>query len=176
MALQAVPLGLTLAGEQLAPRGAASQLTAPDDVFTCADGLLLGVSVTDDAQWRALAVEIPDLDRPEWGTNPGRLAGAAALTEVLRAAIGAQSRPYWLWRLRAAGIPVGYPLTFDELRTHEQVRRLGQLPTVDTRHWGPVTTGGSPWRFSGHDTRWTAPPLAGEHTAQILDELGVTPP
>jgi crotonobetainyl-CoA:carnitine CoA-transferase CaiB-like acyl-CoA transferase len=176
MALQAVPLGLALAGEQPAPRGAASQLTAPDDVLTCADGLHLGISVTSDAQWRGLCAAVEGLDRPEWATNAGRLAGLDELTEVLSAAFARRTRPYWLWRLRAAGVPLGYPLTFDELRTHEQVHRLGQLPAVDTKHWGDVTTGGSPWRFSGHDTRWTAPPLAGEHTAEILAELGVTAP
>jgi crotonobetainyl-CoA:carnitine CoA-transferase CaiB-like acyl-CoA transferase len=172
MALQAVPLGLTLAGERLAAKGAASQLTAPDDVFTCADGLHLGVSVTSEEQWAALCGEVDGLDRPEWRTNDGRLADPV-LGEALRTAFAARSRPYWLWRLRKAGVPVGYPLTFDELRSHRQVDRLGQLSTVDTHHWGQVTTGGSPWRFSGHDTHWSAPPLAGEHTAEILKELGI---
>jgi formyl-CoA transferase len=176
MTLQSVPLGLTLAGERLRPHGGASQLTAPDDVFRCADGLHLGVSVTDDAQWRALCDVLgePDL-AARFPCNTDRLGARDELTALLRAAFGTDTRPYWLWRLRATRVPYGYPLTFDELRDHQQVARLGQLPTVDTRG-GPVVTGGSPWRFSGHDTRWTAPPLAGEHSAEIARELGVELP
>jgi crotonobetainyl-CoA:carnitine CoA-transferase CaiB-like acyl-CoA transferase len=174
MALQTVPLSLTLAGERLRPRGAASQLTAPDDVFTCADGLHIGVSATSEPQWLALceAIERPDLaGAPEYATNADRMAHAAELTTVLRETIGARTRPYWLWRLRHTHVPYGYPLTFEDLRVHEQVRRLGHLPTVPTRNWGPLVTGGSPWRFSRHDTRWTQPPLAGEHTDEILAEV-----
>jgi crotonobetainyl-CoA:carnitine CoA-transferase CaiB-like acyl-CoA transferase len=179
MAVQGVPLALTLAGERLAPRGGASQLTAPDDVFRCADGLHLGISVTDDAQWRALCAAIGEpalADEPGYASNADRLARASELTTRLRAAVGVRTRPYWLWKLKDARVPYGYPLTFEDLRSHEQVRLLGQLPTVDTAHWGPVTTGGSPWTFSRHDTRWTSPPLAGEHSAEILDELGVQAP
>jgi crotonobetainyl-CoA:carnitine CoA-transferase CaiB-like acyl-CoA transferase len=175
MALQVLPLALTLAGEHLRPRGAASQLTAPDDVFTCADGLHLGVSVTDERQWRALCEVVgrPDLaDFPDFATNTDRLAHADDLTTVLRDAIRANTRPYWLWRLKRVRVPYGYPMTFEELRAHQQVRELGQLPTVPTKHWGPLTTGGSPWRFSRHDTAWTAPPLAGEHHDEILAEVG----
>jgi crotonobetainyl-CoA:carnitine CoA-transferase CaiB-like acyl-CoA transferase len=179
MSLQAVPLALTLAGERLRPRGAASQITAPDDVFGCADGLHIGISATDDAQWRALCevIDQPELaEAPDFATNADRLAHADDLTALLRATIGANTRPYWLWRLKAARVPYGYPLTFDELRSHQQVREIGQLPTVPTEHWGPLVTGGSPWRFSGHDTSWTAPPLAGEHDAEILGELGLVTP
>jgi crotonobetainyl-CoA:carnitine CoA-transferase CaiB-like acyl-CoA transferase len=179
MAVQGVPLALTLAGERLAPRGGASQLTAPDDVFRCADGLHLGISVTDDAQWRAFCAAIGEpalADEPGYASNADRLARASELTTRLRAAVGARTRPYWLWKLKDARVPYGYPLTFEDLRSHEQVRLLGQLPTVDTAHWGPVTTGGSPWTFSRHDTSWTSPPLAGEHSAEILDELGVQAP
>lgn len=178
MALQTVPLSLVLAGERLRPRGAASQLTAPDEVFTCADGLHIGISATSDEQWRALCavVDRPDLlTSSHYATNAARLANADELTTTLRAAIGANTRPYWLWRLKKAKVPYGYPLTFEELRAHEQVRRLGQLPTVPTEHWGPLVTGGSPWRFSQHDTAWTQPPLAGEHSDEILAEFVTVP-
>jgi len=176
MTVQAVPLALTLAGEKLRPRGGQSQLTAPDDIYTTADGLHLGISVTDDAQWRGLCRA---LDRPglqaEFGTNAERLA-SPALGEQVRAAIAANTRPYWLWRLRAERVPHAYPLTFDELKHHAGVHALGLLPTVPTPSWGPLTTGGSPWRFGRHATSWTAPPLAGEHTAEIGAEFGVRLP
>lgn len=174
MSLQTMPLALTMAGEKLGPRGAAGQLTAPDDVFTCADGLHIGISATSEEQWRALCevIDQPTVaDRPGFATNAGRLAHTEELTTLLRKAISANSRPYWLWRLKAARVPYGYPLTFEDLRTHEQVRAIGQLPTVPTRTWGPLTTGGSPWRFSRHETTWTEPPLAGEHTEEILGEV-----
>lgn len=174
MSLQGVPLALTLAGERLMPRGGASQLTAPDDVFRCADGLDIGISVTTQRQWRALCevIDNPELvDDDRYATNAARLTNATTLTELLRDRIGSKTRPYWLWRCNAEGVPYGYPMTFEELRAHQQVRELGQLPTVPTKHWGPLVTGGSPWRFSRHDTTWSAPPLAGEHDEEILGEV-----
>lgn len=174
MYLQSVPLGLTLNGVQLGPRGAASQVTAPDDVFSCVDNLHLGISVTSQAQWSALcaAIDRPDLAAdPDYATNAARLANSEPLTSLLRDIIGARSRPYWLWRLKGSKVPYGYPLTFEDLRSHDQVRRLGLLPSVPTPTWGPLITGGSPWTFSRHDTSWTAPPLAGEHSAEILAEV-----
>ena len=169
-----MPLGLSLAGEQLRPRGAASQFTAPDDIYPCADQLQLGISVTTEEQWTRFCdvLGAPELAAdPRYATNAARLANSAALSQQLHAVIGARTRPYWLWRLRGRGVPYGYPLTFEDLRTHDQVRRLGLLPTVPTDTWGPLTTGGSPWVFSHFETAWTAPPLAGEHSAQILGEL-----
>jgi crotonobetainyl-CoA:carnitine CoA-transferase CaiB-like acyl-CoA transferase len=174
MYLQGLPLGLTLNGEQLSPRGAASQLTAPDDVFRCGDQLLLGVSATTEDQWRALCAVLdePELaDDDRYRDNAARLANAGPLTEHLRARFAAKTRPYWLWRLKGTGVPYGYPLTYEDLRAHDQVRRLGLLPTVPTDTWGPLTTGGSPWTFAHHETSWTAPPLAGEHSAEVLAEL-----
>jgi formyl-CoA transferase len=174
MSLQAVPLALTLAGQSLAAQGAASQTTAPDDVFRCVDGLDLGVSVTSPAQWTALceALDNPALaEKPEYADNRARLENRGALTSLIGEAIAAKSRPYWIWRLRAAGVPFGYPMTFDELKSHRNVRDNGLMPTVPTKHWGEVTHGGSPWQFSRHATRWTSPPLAGEHTEEIVAEL-----
>jgi crotonobetainyl-CoA:carnitine CoA-transferase CaiB-like acyl-CoA transferase len=174
MYLQGMPLGLSLAGEQLRPRGAASQFTAPDDIYTCVDQLQLGISVTTEEQWTRFCdvLGTPELAaEPRYATNAARLANSAALSQQLHAVIGARTRPYWLWRLRGRGVPYGYPLTFEDLRAHDQVRRLGLLPTVPTDTWGPLTTGGSPWVFSHFETAWTAPPLAGEHSAQILGEL-----
>jgi crotonobetainyl-CoA:carnitine CoA-transferase CaiB-like acyl-CoA transferase len=176
MTVQGLPLALTLAGEKLRPRGGQSQLTAPDNIYTTADGLQLGISVTDDSQWQGLcrALGRPELE-PRLSTNTRRLE-SPELEEIVRAAIGANTRPFWLWRLQAEGVPHAYPLTFDELKTHAGVQALGQLPTVPTETWGPLTTGGSPWRFAHHETSWTSPPLAGEHTTEICAQLGVTVP
>jgi crotonobetainyl-CoA:carnitine CoA-transferase CaiB-like acyl-CoA transferase len=179
LAMQPLAIALSLAGHEQSARGAAAQLTAPDDVFRCGEGLLLGVSVTTDTQWLALcdALELPELAiDARYSTTAGRVAGRTELGECIAQRLAMNSRAYWQWRLGARGVPFGYPRTFDELRSSQPILDAGLLPEVDTRHWGRVVAGGSPWTFSAHGTSWTAPPLAGEHTDEILAELSALPP
>jgi crotonobetainyl-CoA:carnitine CoA-transferase CaiB-like acyl-CoA transferase len=77
---------------------------------------------------------------------------------------------YWENRFLRHAVAWGSPLWFSELRDHQQVRNNDYLLDVDTA-WGRVVTGGPPWRFSETPASWTRPPVPGEHTAEIMDEI-----
>jgi len=66
-------------------------------------------------------------------------------------------------------------MSFDELRYHPQVRDNEHIVEIDTAHWGRLNVDGVPWKFS----RTPAGPIRaggrpGEHTAEVLAELGIS--
>ena len=74
-------------------------------------------------------------------------------------------------RLADAGVPCGYPISFESLQHHAQTIENGYLREVTTSGWGDVWTGGPPWELSRTPARWFGTPMPGEHTGDILDEL-----
>jgi formyl-CoA transferase/CoA:oxalate CoA-transferase len=175
MALQTARLSEYLATNELhEPLGSAAYATAPDQGFLCEDQRWVGVSVTSEDEWRAFcrAIERPQLaDDPKFRTNRDRVRHREALGSLLQPVFRAKPQFYWMMVLTEAGVPCGYPMRFEELRHHPQVRQNQYLVDVETSGWGEVTTGGPPWRFSRTPASWTGTPMPGEHTGEILDEL-----
>ena len=46
---------------------------------------------------------------------------------------------------------------------------------MPTKEWGTIYHGGPPYHFSESETRMFAAPIPGEHTAEVLRELGIEP-
>jgi formyl-CoA transferase len=176
-ALQTLPLTRHLAtGRPVRPLGSASALSAPNQVFRCADGKYLGVAVRHDRDWEALVRVLGEpalLTDPRFRTNPLRVTHRRELAALLAPRFAAYPLLYWLRELGRAGIPCGYPLGFEHLRDHAQVEANGYLVRVETPAWGTVWTGGPPWHFSETPARWFRTPEPGEQTEAILAEFGV---
>ena len=186
MALQGVRIAEYLAaGERHEPLGSAGFAAAPDQAFRCQDDQWLGVSATSEAEWLRLAAALqaseaaglPPLDGDlRFATNRGRVRHRDELAALLQAAFEQRPRDYWMLRFSAAGVPCGYPLSWDVLRNHAQVLENGYIREVLTAGWGRVQTGGPPWTLEGTPARWFGTPLPGEHTGEILDQLAAAPP
>jgi crotonobetainyl-CoA:carnitine CoA-transferase CaiB-like acyl-CoA transferase len=78
-------------------------------------------------------------------------------------------------RLTKEKVPNGPVLDFNELRYHQQVRDNGHIVEIDTPHWGRLCVDGLPWKFNST----AAGPIRaggkpGEHTAEVLAELGIS--
>jgi crotonobetainyl-CoA:carnitine CoA-transferase CaiB-like acyl-CoA transferase len=81
---------------------------------------------------------------------------------------------WWAIRLHKENVPNAPFLTFEELRNHPQVHENQHIIEIDTSHWGRMHVDGLPWKFE----RTPAGPiraggLPGEHTAEVLRELGI---
>ena len=174
-ALQSVRIGEYLAsGHQPQRLGSGSQNTAPDRAYECADGELLGLSVPSEDEWRGFCEVIgqPELaSDPRFAVNADRVDNREELDRLLEPILEGMVRDYWLMHLNRAGVPVGYPMTWAELRHHAQVLENDYIVPVETAAWGQVWTGGPPWQLSETPARMFSPPMPGEHSQQILADL-----
>jgi crotonobetainyl-CoA:carnitine CoA-transferase CaiB-like acyl-CoA transferase len=178
MALQTTRLAEYFAtGVQPQPLGSASSTTAPHQAFECADKRFIAIGVERDEQWPAFcrAMKLPELITDQrFAGNPMRVRNRGALVEILKERFKSKPAAWWIIRLTNEKVPNGPVMSFDELRYHPQVRDNGHIVEIDTPHWGRLNVDGLPWNFG----RTPAGPIRaggkpGEHTAEVLAELGI---
>ncbi|HTE86142.1 MAG TPA: CoA transferase, partial [Dehalococcoidia bacterium] len=80
---------------------------------------------------------------------------------------------HWVEELNEAGVPAAKFMEWDEIRFHPQVTQNDHVIQVPTRAWGTVYWGGPPYHFSRTPARVFSAPEPGEHTQEVLAELGV---
>ncbi|MCG5235603.1 formyl-CoA transferase [Xanthobacter oligotrophicus] len=74
--------------------------------------------------------------------------------------------------LRKFDIPCAPVLTMKEIAEDESLRKSGTIVEVDHKQRGKYLTVGSPIKFSDLSVEVTGSPLLGEHTDEVLSELG----
>ena len=111
-------------------------------------------------------------DDVRFATNPERLAHYPELIAILERVLIEHEADYWLERLRAAEIPCGPINTLDETLNDPQIKHRGMI--VELEHpVGALKMLGSPLHLEGTPVSYRRrPPLRGEHTEEILAELG----
>ncbi len=165
-------------GEVPGPLGSAHQTSAPYQAIRAEDGWFT-VGATSTRNWsafcRALGLEALEQD-PRFVGNPERRQHRDALIALIEAVTVKRPMQHWIALLQAAGVPCApiqdYAQVFSD--SHLQARRF----FVDLPHprTGPVRVLGSPMRFADTAVRMErAGPLLGEHSAEVLRELGVSP-
>lgn len=156
--------------------GNRSQQAAPQGVYRCAgDDRWLALSVTDDAQFQALAATI---GRDELAADPtleslsGRQGNHARLDEILAAWAAGQDLDGAVERLVAAGVPAAPAWDPRLVGRHPQFQARGYHQMVDHPVAGRLPIPTLPLRIEGveHWVRRPAP-CFGEHTDEVLTEL-----
>jgi glutaryl-CoA transferase len=148
----------------------------PQDVFASRDGHMVLV-VGNDGQF-AKCCEV--LGRPEWAAderfakNAGRVRNLTVLRPLIAEILLTRDTADWIARLEAAGVPCGPINTVPQVFEEDQVRHRGMLADIAHPLAGTVPQVVSPMRFTDAPLAFErAPPLLGEHTAEILRELGI---
>jgi crotonobetainyl-CoA:carnitine CoA-transferase CaiB-like acyl-CoA transferase len=140
----------------------------------------LAVAADTDAAWRALAAVI---GRPDLAGDPGlaALAGRLARADEIETAVAAWATTLdtraAAQTLQAAGVPAAPVLPVHELFPDPHLQDCGYWAVQDRRYIGVHFTPQAPFRFDGERPPVIRPaPTLGEHTAEVLAELGIEPP
>ena len=163
-----------------APRrlGNAHPNIIPYETFKTADGEI-AIGVGSERQWPRVCVSlgVPELtDDPRFATNGARVEHRAILRPILAEQFLTGTSAHWLAEMDAAEIPAG-PIN-DVVAAFAQPQAQAMGMTVEVEHpvLGALKQVGIPFHLSATPaTIRTAPPLLGEHTGEILAELGYTP-
>ncbi|ALD98265.1 CoA transferase [Pseudomonas syringae UMAF0158] len=160
----------------IAPKrlGNAHPNIVPYQDFPTADGDLI-LTVGNDSQFRKFAAVA---GQPQWAedprflTNKLRVAHRAELIPLIRQVTVFKATAQWVSELEAAGVPCGPVNDLAQVFADPHVVARGlaiELPHVLA---GRVPQVASPIRLSETPVEYTrAPPLLGEHTAQVLQAL-----
>jgi crotonobetainyl-CoA:carnitine CoA-transferase CaiB-like acyl-CoA transferase len=171
-ALVNVGANALLTGEEPQRYGNAHPSIVPYQPFRAVDGWI-AVAAANDGLYSRLctAIERPDLAADErYATNEARVLNREPLIAELEAVFVGRSADEWERLLLAAGVPAG------KIRGVGEALRTGQARTrrVDHPTGATVELVGPPFELkSANLGAWTPPPLLGQHTAEVLGELGV---
>lgn len=167
--------GQTFVGDEPVRQEAASTI---DLIYETADGAITVAALTD-RQWAGLAeaLERPDfLADPRFKTPALRQQNIEERLRLTQEALLTRPAAEWLLRLERAGVPCGPVLTRNEVIRHPQVAALDLVAEYEHPAAGMLRQARPAARFSGTPAgiRRGAPAL-GEHTQEILAELGYAP-
>ena len=148
----------------------------PQDAFACKDGQIV-LAVGNDGQFVKLCQVLgePGLATDErFATNPARVRNLPALTARLNGLFAPRPASEVVAALEAAGVPCGPINTVPEMFADPQVRHRAMLRQVPHPRAGTAPQVVSPMRFAANPLAFDdPPPMLGQHTADILRELGI---
>jgi crotonobetainyl-CoA:carnitine CoA-transferase CaiB-like acyl-CoA transferase len=157
------------------PLGSAHRMSAPYQVVRCADGDITVAAAND----RLFARLCDLLGHPEWRTDPryvddtNRVKHRDDLGRDIEAVTTGLPRAHWLALFEDNGLPCGPINNYAEVFDDRQVLARGMVVETEHPHLGRIRTLGTPVKMSA-----TPPiagrraPLLGEHTREVLGELG----
>ncbi len=147
----------------------------PYETFATADGEI-AIGVGSERQWPRFchAIEAPELiDDPRFATNGARVAHRYDLAPILAARLATDTTAAWIARLQGADIPCGPILGILEAFATPQASARGMTTEVVHPAWGTIRQVGAPFALDGvKPPIGDAPPTLGQHTDDVLTELG----
>ena len=147
----------------------------PYETFDTADDPI-AVAVGSERQWQRLCevLERHELARdPRFASNGDRVTHRSELRTILDARFRERGATAWLAALAAGSIPCGPINTIADAFASEAAVALGMTVEQSQPAWGAIRQVGIPFRLSATPASIRMPPpLLGEHTDEILGELG----
>lgn len=149
----------------------------PTGVFKTADGHM-NIAVTGNTIWAKFAETMGRMDWLEddrYATAPARSDNRDGLGEEIEAITMTRSTADWIDLFTKAGVPAGEINNIGQVFSNPQVRHLGLAQPVTSQERGATELVGQPIIMSRTGSHIaTPPPKAGQHSAEILTEIGLS--
>ncbi|MGZ6125647.1 MAG: CaiB/BaiF CoA transferase family protein [Myxococcales bacterium] len=162
-------------GEVPKPLGSAHQTSAPYQALRASDGFFT-LGATSARNWEACCdvFGLGGLKQdPRFAKNHLRQQNRHELIPLIEDVSSKRPARHWVDALERAGVPCGVLQTYDQVFHDPHLNARGFFPDAPHRKLGPVKQIGSPMRLAGTPPRMErAGPLLGEHSAEVLGELG----
>ncbi|WP_338051007.1 CoA transferase [Ramlibacter pinisoli] len=163
-------------GKPPEPLGTANKMTAPYQAMASSDGWFV-MGANNQKLWVQLCTLMGReelLQDERFSTIALRLANRQALQEELEATFKQKPKDYWVDTLLANGIPAGPILSYPEAFGSEHGKARQMRMEIDHPKEGKVPNIGFAVKLSGTPQQVRRhPPLLGEHTHEVLAELGI---
>ncbi|HXU88780.1 MAG TPA: CoA transferase [Methylomirabilota bacterium] len=149
----------------------------PAEAYPTKDGMIQVVMMNPDQYdrfCRALGDDTLASDL-RFATNDARLANYDEFRARVEQALATGTTAEWQERFERAQIAAGPVYELDEVFSDPQIKHLALIAEVDQPGYGTARMLGFPVRASATPAAIRRPaPLLGEHTAEVLGEIGVT--
>lgn len=166
-------MNFLVSGEAPQRHGTAHPNIVPYQAFRTADGHLM-LAIGNDRQfgkWCEIAGRAELARDARFATNAARVQHRATLVPMIAEIIGARTTSAWLAALTTAAVPCGPINDLSQVFAEPQVLHRGLRISLPHPTAGEVPGVRSPIRYSRTAVEHQlAPPLLGEHTAEILHQ------
>ena len=163
-------------GERPTRAGNDHPAIAPYEVLDTPDGAIM-IAAGNERLWQKLcaAIDAPALaGEVRFATNRDRVAHRLELKAALEAAFRSFSLDTLIGRLQAAGVPCGRVRSVPDAMADPQVAAREMLLPLEVPGVAALRTVGNPIKLSDSPAKPARrPPAHGEHTADVLRELGL---
>ena len=147
----------------------------PYESFKASDGYIY-VACGNSKLWDLFCAGIGRLDLagdPAFQTNEARKENYASLMAILRPLIASRSKADWEDVFVAAGVPFAPINEVSDFWRHPQVVASNIIQEYTSPHFGTLKTVARAVRFNGQiSAAGNPPPALGEHTSDVLREVG----
>jgi crotonobetainyl-CoA:carnitine CoA-transferase CaiB-like acyl-CoA transferase len=163
-------------GEVATQAGNFHPTSIPTGVYKARDGYM-NIAVFGSKIWERFC---DILGAPEWVSDErshdkkSRSVHRDWLNAEINRRLAEHDRAYWIERLNAGGVACGLINNLREVFEEPQVQHLGMVKEVVSPHFGPQRMVGQPVQLERTpSTIARSAPRRGEHTREILAELGL---
>lgn len=170
-----VVANLMIGGQQPVMMGNDNFTAAPSGTFRTKDGFI-NIAANKQEQWEAVAdvLGVPELKNdPRFRERDTRKKNRKELTPLLEAKLTQRETAFWVEALNDRDVPSGAILDLAAAVTQDQIDHRNTFGTVHAEGIGDLKLFNLTAKFSKTPgTVETPPPALGEHTREVLKEIG----